>query len=39
MALEGLGPGVEQRGWGYDPYRWVEVRGPSGLGDPYAVQL
>ena len=38
MALEGLGPGVGQRGEGYGPYCWVEVQGPSGPRAPYAVQ-
>ena len=37
MALGGLRPEVGQRGWGHGPYRWVEVQGLSGLGDPYAI--
>ena len=39
MALMGLGPGLEQRGWGHRPYRWVKVQGPRRPGDPYTIQV
>ena len=38
MALVDLGPSLRERGWGYKPYRWVEVQGPNGPRDPCAVQ-
>ena len=38
MTLVGLGPGLEQRGWGHGSYCWVKVRGPGRRGDHYAVQ-
>ena len=39
MASVSLGPGFEQRGWNHGPHCRVEVRGPSGPGDPCAVQF
>ena len=38
MALVGLGPDLEQRGWGHGSYHWVEDHGLSNSGGPYAVQ-
>ena len=38
MASAGLGPGFGQRGWNHKPHGRVEVHGPSGLGNPCAVQ-
>ena len=39
MVVGCLRPEVSQRGWGRGPYCWVEVQGPSGPRDPYAVHI
>ena len=39
MASTGLGPNLGQRGWDHKPHYKDEVHGPSGLGDPCAVQF
>ena len=37
MASAGLGPNFKQRGWNHGPHCKVEVYGPSGPRDSYAV--
>ena len=38
MASTGLRPNLRQRGWNHGPHCRVDVHGPSGPGDPCAVQ-